>query len=60
MKPFFFYIFLCFYNHPSIAQLVEWRTEVAVMASILRSLVQFWLGGQLFCKRIIKIIDLFY
>ena len=54
MKPFFFYIFLCLYNHPSIAQLVERRTVVAVMAGILRSLVQFWLGGQLFCKKIIN------
>ena len=54
MKPFFFFfIFLCLYNHPSIAQLVERRTVFAVMAGILRSLVQFWLGGQLFCKKII-------
>ena len=54
MRPFFFYIFLYLYNHPSIAQLVERRTVVAVMAGILRSLVQFLLGGQLFCEKIIN------
>ena len=53
MKPFFFR-FLFLYIHPSIAQFVERRAVVAVMAGILRSLVQFWLGGQLFCKKIIK------
>ena len=54
MKPFFFFIFVCLYNLPSIAQLVARTTVVAVIAGILRSLVQFWLGGQLFCKNIIN------
>ena len=49
-----FFIFLCLYNHPQIAQLVERRTVVAALAGILRSLVQIWLGGQHLCKKIIN------
>ena len=44
------FIFLCLYDHPSIAQLVEQRTVVAALTGIFRSLVKIWLGGQHFCK----------
>ena len=47
-----FFIFLCLYNHPLIAQLVERMAVVEALAGLLRSLNQIWLGGQHFCKKI--------